>query len=111
MNIIPIHLLPKSLKQEIFFKNISKIEILHKKRSALYINTLVFIKRYGPPIKYYNENLKWERKLDETRKTPIIHIYGKDASRIASVESGNLLPDEIFERIQKLDEENVKKIE
>jgi hypothetical protein len=51
---IPINILPKTLKMKIVLNNISKIELLHKKGPAFYVNAMIFMKQFAPSIRYYN---------------------------------------------------------
>ena len=77
--------------KKIHLPNIGKIEIFHKKQSKLYITTLAFIQNYIPSIKYYNDNLLFERKIQPETLTPIINIYDLQLKQIEKVDSASIL--------------------
>jgi hypothetical protein len=105
MNIIPANLLPKTLKSKILLPNLSKIEILHKNKSNMFINTLVFVKRYGPSIKFYNESLTFQRKIAPERASPLIAVYGQENKKLGEFEPGLLNPEEILQKIEQFSQE------
>lgn len=62
---IPINLLPLSLHKKVILPNIGRIEIIHKKKSPMYLSTIAFVKQFGPSIQYYNTHLKFVRTLSD----------------------------------------------
>lgn len=113
MNRIPASLLPKTLERQISLSKVGKITIEHNRKSSMFIPTLVFLKRYGPSVKFYNEHLKFERAIKDL-KTPIVTIYDTQNAQVDQFDSATFTPEEIINRIleanQKLGGETAEKL-
>lgn len=98
MNQIPAQLLPKALEKKILLSKLGKILVEHDRKSAMYIPTLIFIKTYIPPIKFYNEHLKFERKIAQV-KFPQVTIFDLELKELEKFESGMLTAEDILKKI------------
>ena len=110
MNNIPLNLLPRALKKKVDLPNLYKIEILHKKQSSMMINTLVFMKKFAPNIKFHNQHLEFKRTLTD-RTVPLISVYGPDNKKIQDFEPGIMTPEEILRKIRVLNGDDESTIE
>ena len=102
MNKIPIAILPRTLRRRIILPNVSKIEVEQKRKSTMILSTIIFMKKFGPIIKFHNETLEFQRVISD-RTVPLITIYGKDNSKLDSFEPGNLTVDEIVKKVRDAD--------
>jgi hypothetical protein len=71
----------------------------------MFINTLVFIKKFGPSIKYYNEHLTFKRTIVPERNSPLITVYGPENKKLGEFEPGLLTPEEILQKIEQFNQE------
>jgi len=101
MNNIPLNLLPRALRKQISLSNIGKIEIQHAKNSPVMNNTFVFIKKFGPIIKFHNQHLEFRRTLSKN-PIPVYTVYGTNNTQIAQFEVGPITPEEILNKIETL---------
>ena len=97
-------MLPKTLQTAIKLKNLGKIEILNKINSTSLYNTRIFIKKYVPSIRYYNENLKFVRTVNDSAEKPLIKIFNITESSFEEFEAEELNAEEILSKIEKLND-------
>jgi len=101
MNNIPFNLLPRALRKQISLPNIAKIEIQHAKNSPMMKNTFIFMKKFGPVIKFHNQHLEFKRTLSKNA-VPVYSIFDAKNVQIAQFEAGPTTPEEILAKIESL---------
>eukprot|EP01017_Pseudomicrothorax_dubius_P033231 TRINITY_DN4432_c0_g1_i1.p1 TRINITY_DN4432_c0_g1~~TRINITY_DN4432_c0_g1_i1.p1 ORF type:complete len:136 (+),score=28.28 TRINITY_DN4432_c0_g1_i1:152-559(+) len=100
---IPVKLLPKTLKTPINLSRVGKIELYKKKNSIAYISTLIFLKKYGPSIKYYNEGVVVKQLTDESKQA-FVRFYDRAGQQLAEIDTSTLSSEDILERLKKIDQ-------
>lgn len=107
MNNIPFNLLPRALRKTISLPNIAKIEIQHAKNSPMMKNTFVFMKKFGPIIKFHNQHLEFKRTLSKNA-VPVYSLFDANNVQIAQFEAGPTSAEEILAKIESLNGGNTE---
>lgn len=99
---IPAHLLPKSLKNAIQLKRIKRVDLLAQKGSAMFVPSLVFLKKYAPSIKYHNEGFKLNRQFHE-EKTVKLLCFNEKNEKVGEFEPVHMEAETILQKLMDID--------
>lgn len=98
-------ILPPTLQSPIPLASIAKIELRHPKHRSGFPSTRAFIKRYIPPMRYYNPSFLYKTVEVEGALTSLVLFDSKD-QEIKQLElKFTQTPEELLVLIQKIDKE------
>ena len=95
--------LPETLQTPIVLKNIQRIEFHHQKHQNGGTYTTAFIRKYIPPMRFYNENFIYKSILTE-KKGPKLVIFDKKEQIISEFTCFGRKPESLLKKIQRIDE-------
>lgn len=109
---IPKHMIPSSIKKEIILDQIGRIDVMHKVKSPLMISSVAFMKKFGPTISFYNEDLKLSRRINSELDFPVFYVYKKGSGEVMEkLNPSQLRAEEILNEILKINEKYSGKTE
>jgi hypothetical protein len=98
-------MIPKAIKQEILLNQIGRIDVLHRLKSPLMISSVVFMKKFGPTISFFNEDLRLTRRINNKLEFPVIQVYKRGHPEVmVKVNPTQMKAEDILLDIQKINE-------
>lgn len=98
-------ILPPTLQTPIALSSISKIELRHPKHRSGFPSTRAFIKRYIPPMRYYNPSFLYKAVEVDGVLTSLVLYDGKDQEVKQLELKFTQTPEELLAMVQKIDKE------